>query len=142
MLEIGLPLGMRFFVDNLTVNAKVFNERKLGKVEKEDEEKPCLFDKKKEKTILNNKCFLFYGPKGTGKNMMVKILAHETNSFLFSKINGFPNKSSRLRFDEYLFRGKKSNHTDYVHSLQTRQKLPTFHHFSKRHRKLVGKTGL
>lgn len=89
MLEIGLPLGMRFFVDNLTVNAKVYNERRLGKVEKEDEEKPTLFDKKKEKTIMNNKCYLFYGPKGTGKNMMVKILAHETNSFLFSKITSF-----------------------------------------------------
>ena len=95
MLEIGLPLSMRFFPDNLTVNPQVYNNQKLQNMgttkkkkkdnDQEVEEKPTLFDKKKEKTILNNKCYLFYGPQGTGKEMMVEILAHETNSFLFSK---------------------------------------------------------
>lgn len=94
MLEIGLPLGMRFFIDNLTVNPKVFNNQRLKgagttlkpKNQDEDEKEEELFSKKKEKTILNNKCYLFYGPKGTGKEMMIKALAYETNSFLFGKL--------------------------------------------------------
>jgi hypothetical protein len=92
MLEIGLPLGMRFFIDNLTVNPKVFNNQRLKgagttikpkKPNEPEQEEQTLFNKKKEKTILNNKCYLFYGPKGTGKEMMIKALAYETNSFLF-----------------------------------------------------------
>ena len=88
MLEIGLPLGMRFFPHNLTVNADVFNKKRLqgaGTTLKKEEDQKSLFDKKKEKTILNNKCYLFYGPKGSGKEMMVQALAYETNSFLFGK---------------------------------------------------------
>lgn len=96
IMEIGLPLGMGFFPANLTVNPEVFNDKKLEALgndpktksrDKDDleSEKPSLFDPKKEKSIQNNKCFLFYGPKGTGKEMMVKALAYETNSLLFSK---------------------------------------------------------
>lgn len=94
MLEIGLPLGIRFFIDNMTVNPQVFQKQRLKgagtspanlKSAKEDENEESLFDKKKEKTILNNKCYLFYGPKGTGKEMMVNALAYETNSFLFGE---------------------------------------------------------
>ena len=94
MLEIGLPLGMRFFPDNLTVNPKTFNNQRLegagtstkGLIPLNDDEEPeSIFDKKKEKTILNNKCYLFYGPEGTGKDMMVNALAYETNSFLFGR---------------------------------------------------------
>ena len=95
-MEIGFPLGMGIFLDNMTVNPEVYNQMKLeasGNNQKEttpvdpleeEVEQPSLFDKKKEKTILNNRCYLFYGPSGTGKEMMVKTLAYETNSLLFS----------------------------------------------------------
>lgn len=111
MLEIGLPLGIRFFIDNLTVNPKVFKEKRLKgagtsprklKMKDEDGKEESLFDKKKEKTILNNKCYLFYGPKGTGKEMMVNALAYETNSFLFGESHESCNQRTGLGPNEQM----------------------------------------
>lgn len=91
---MGFPLGMGLFLDNLTINIDVYNEQKsevkeATKENQEEEEKEpkSLFNKKKEKTVQNNKCFLFYGPHGSGKQMMAHALAYETNSIFFSKIN-------------------------------------------------------
>lgn len=88
---MGLPLGMGLYLDNLTVNVDVYNEQKSEVKEAtkenidEEEEPRSLFNKKKEKTVANNKCFLFYGPHGSGKQMMAHALAYETNSIFFSK---------------------------------------------------------
>jgi hypothetical protein len=90
MLEIAIPLGLGFFIENLTVNTDTYNKQKFKHITQNPspidplEESQSLFDKKKEKTVPNNKCFLFYGPRGTGKQLMVDILAHETNSLLFT----------------------------------------------------------